>query len=91
MAILLNGIVMNFYFKKIFDFQLVTFLKGGFIPLILLQLVLVGVSYWLKYQLQLDSWYLLILGIAVYCVLYALVAYLFMNKSEKNIILNRSL
>lgn len=86
-AIALNNILMNFYYKKIFAFEVGHFFKNTMFRLFPVYGVLVFVCYQLVNFKIIYSWFHLIVCVLLYTILYVLVTYfLLMNTYEKSLI-----
>lgn len=88
-ALFINTIITNFYFIKVFQFQVILFFKDSFLS----QLVLIGllclVSYKFTKLVELDNWFNLMVCIIIFSLIYFPYYYfLLLNKSEKSIINN---
>lgn len=89
-AMFVNGIVMNIYFVKIFDFRPILFYKESLLPVVVCNGILTLAFWFLKKNIIMDSWYSLIGVIVVFTSTYGLLTYFFiLNTSEKQIVLNR--
>lgn len=83
-----NGIVMNFYYKKVLKTNMRIFWLGiikELVPMLLFTSLFVGVIK--GFSMSFGSWQELVFGIVVYAVLFAAVSYVFsMNQDEKRLI-----
>ncbi|MEC4050879.1 oligosaccharide flippase family protein [Flavobacterium sp. SUN046] len=86
----LNNLIMNLYYKKIFEFEIGKFFKNAIMKsLIVYGIVSLALAYLLS-LFQISTWLMLFLVIAAYAVIYLLITFfLLMNKSEKELILSR--
>ena len=86
----LNSIVMNFYYKKIFDFRILFFFKKALLKSIIIYSVFCLFLYYIIDKFLIDSWLMLFIGIAIYSILYIITTFfILMDKSEKSLIINR--
>lgn len=87
-SLLVGGLIMNWYFKKIFDFQILYFYKSVLLKQVIAYTPLVigflYVNQWIDYD-----WIKLIVTMASYVVLYGLLTYfVVMNAQEKQNVIN---
>lgn len=89
-AVFINSILMSFYYKKIFGFQIIHFFKMVlFKPLLLIIALCFSSSYILKY-FAISSWIQLIVGIVVFSIAYISFSYFFtLNSTSKSILFKR--
>lgn len=83
-AMILNSIIMSFYFVKIFDFKIVYFLKMVLTkPLIIFGSLSLVIYLGLK-EITVDTWFLFILCCTAYALVFLVLLYfLLMNSREK--------
>ena len=86
-AVALNSIIMNFYYKKIFDFRVSYFFKKTMFKLFPIYALLVFICYHLvNFSIE-YSWLHLLVCAILYTICYVLVTYfLLMNTYEKTLI-----
>lgn len=86
-AMAVNSLVMNFYYKKIFDFKIIYFFKKTLIiPLMVHGLLTTTALYVLK-EVQIDSWFYFMIYAIIYASIYIIITYfLLMNSYEKSLI-----
>lgn len=86
-AMALNNMIMNYYYKKIFDFQIGYFFKETLLKSVLTYGILTFIAYEILQFFSLDSWFKLALAAALYGISYLGLTYgLLMNPSEKALI-----
>lgn len=86
----LNSIIMNFYFKKIFDFKITHYMKNALLKPVIVYSIICMVGYNIIGLFALNSWMILFASISGYSVFYILITFfLLMDDSEKSLILNR--
>ena len=83
----INSIIMNFYYKKIFDFKILFFFSKAVIIPFGIFLVLTTVTYFLLKYVEIQNWFTLLLGIVIYTFIsLTAVFFIAMNDYEKNLI-----
>ena len=88
----INGLVMNVYFMKIFDFKPLLFIKESLINLIIVHSLLTILFFYIKSFFIIDTWASLIGFIFCFCMSYLILTYvLILNSSEKEVVTNRFL
>ena len=86
-AMFINTIITNVYFKSIFNFKIIFFFKEAFLKPTLFIFVFTIISYFLITQFVIESWLALIGFGTLYVIFYVLFYYLIiLNNFEKNII-----
>ncbi len=87
-GLLINSLVMLYYFKKVFKLTVGIFLKDTFLKPILVNIGLVVLVFWLLQEfVVIATWFALLIGISSYVSCYLLLAYLFiLSKEEKKIV-----
>lgn len=90
-AILVNSIIMNIYFKRIFDFKPLYFFKRCFFKLSMVYLVVTLMCYYLKSFYIINTWGLLIIEILIFIIVYVVVTYIFLLNSYERNLLKRKL
>lgn len=90
-AMALNSLIMNFYYKKIFGFRIFYFFKHAIFKSALVYLTVTGiVGYFLQF-VQINSWINLLLFIFLYSVIFAVISYfLLFNNFERQLVKNKS-
>ena len=89
-AILLNNIIMNFYYKRIFDFKIYYFFKMTLFKLGVITIALIVVFMFVKTIYIIETWLKLIIFILIYSVSYISLIYQFLlNKYEKKILIDK--
>ena len=88
-ALLVNSIITNIYFIKIFDFKIVLFFKKTFLSIILLLVLMIFVGSGINKLTTEISWLSLLLKGFILVIMYAGLSFLIvLNKDEKQIIHN---
>lgn len=86
-ALIIDSIVMNFYFVKIFKFDMFFFLKEALLKQLIVYGALTTVAHYTLGFLVIDSWFHISISVFIYSVIYILVSYLFlMNTYEKSLV-----
>ena len=86
-ALALNSILMNFYYKKIFDFKVCYFFKNTMLRLFPVYALLVFICYQLVNINIIYSWLHLLVCVFLYTITYVLATYfLLMNTYEKSLL-----
>jgi O-antigen/teichoic acid export membrane protein len=86
-AMALNNIIMNFYYRKIFDFQILYFVRATLLKPIIIYGSLCALSYFVLESFQISSWINLIVAILLYSIVFIATTYLLlMNTYEKSLI-----
>ena len=89
-AILLNGIIMSWYFYKIFGFHFYAFLKNTIFKIVVCVLPIVLLFSYLKSFWEIKSWFNLAVQIMFFTIIYLVTLLLIiMNPEEKKMILNK--
>ncbi|WP_194767564.1 oligosaccharide flippase family protein [Tamlana sp. I1] len=89
LAMAINSIIMNFYYRKKFDFKIFLFFKECLLSSLIVFIILTSVFYYVISKFNLNSWFSFVFGIVVYASLYLITTYYFlMNNYEKTLILN---
>jgi len=84
-ALILNSVVMNFYFIKIFEFEFVHFVKQTIFKQVLIYGLLAFTSFHILRHLTMNSWLSLCIFAGVYSLIYLLFSwFLVMNDYEKS-------
>ena len=80
------SVVMNFYYRKVFNFQISHFFKYALLKPIAVYTILCGLSYFILGNFLIDSWFKLITSIVLYSILFIITTYwLLMNAYEKSL------
>lgn len=87
-AMAINSILMNFYYKKIFDFRVSYFFRNTMLKIFPVYGLLVFICYQIvKFEIS-YSWFHLISSAFLYTLLYVFVSYfMLMNQYEKSLII----
>ncbi len=86
-AIFLNSLIMNIYYKIVFSFKPIMFFKNALLKLFLFHTALTLLFFYFKSFFIVDSWIVLALCIVSYFVFYVFITYFFlMNSSEKDML-----
>lgn len=89
LSVFINGIIMSFYFKKIFNFNIKLFFKKVFLKPILVNIVLVSVLLFMEQYYSNITWISFVISSSVFTILYILLNFIFVfNKTEKQLINN---
>jgi hypothetical protein len=89
-TMVLNNIIINFYYRKIFGFKILLFIKQTFLKSVPVYLLLLFLYHFIIKSLNINSWIMLVVGILIYFCGYLLTSYLFlMNEYEKTIFLKK--
>ncbi|HEY6143539.1 MAG TPA: oligosaccharide flippase family protein [Flavobacterium sp.] len=84
-AMVLNGVIMNSYFIKIFDFQPAYFFKEVLYKQVLVYGLLLSMCYYILQFINIGSWFIFLGISAVYLLLFVNLSYfLLMNEYEKS-------
>lgn len=87
LAMALNSIIMNFYYKKIFQFNILSFFSKVLLAPLLLYGTSVFACYLLLNNFNIDSWFLFITCAACYALIHICITYfILMNQYEKKLI-----
>jgi O-antigen/teichoic acid export membrane protein len=88
-AMFLNNILMNFYYKKIFNFQIGYFFKNTLLKPLLVFIPLTLLTYFLLDQFVITNWMLFLISTFIFGFLTLIISYFtIMNDYEKKIINN---
>jgi O-antigen/teichoic acid export membrane protein len=88
-ALLVNSIITNIYFIKIFDFKIVLFFKKTFFSIILLLVLMIFIGSGINKLTTEISWLSLLLKGVILAIMYVWLSFLIvLNKDEKQIIYN---
>lgn len=89
-AMIINGLVMNLYFMKIFNFKPFVFFRESLLKVFFYHTLLIIIFFYLKSFYVIQSWATLIGFITCFLITYFLVTYLLIfNDSEKEILLDK--
>lgn len=85
LSMVINGVIMNFYFKKIFDFNINLFYKEVMLKQLIIYGALILICLWMISYVDINSWFKILTIGTVYCLLFFIISYFFiMNTYEKS-------
>lgn len=85
LSMVINGIIMNLYFKKIFDFNIGLFYKEVFLKQFVVYGVLLLFCLYIVSCVSINTWFKIMIIGAVYSLLFFIISYFFiMNTYEKS-------
>ena len=88
-AMFLNIIIMNFYYKKTFDFKIIYFFKKTILLPLIVNGSLTLLTYYVIKPATIDNWFVFGLYIVFFGIIQVVLSYtLIMNTYEKSLILN---
>lgn len=76
-AMLINTVIINFYYKKIFGFNIYRFLNEVLFKQVLSILILIFIGNYLREKFNVHTWTELIIGISIFTFSYLMVNYMF--------------
>lgn len=86
-ALIINSFIMSIYYRKIFEFKILSFFYNVILKIVLPIAPLLFLFNFVKKKIPIIGWLDLIIYIVSFCVAYILVVYvLIMNKEEKNLL-----
>ena len=88
-AMFINSIVMTFYYKKIFGFKIIFFLKNTMAKPLIVNSFLTVITYLILKQTIIDSWFMFGIYTLIFGIIQVTLSYtILMNNYEKSLILN---
>jgi O-antigen/teichoic acid export membrane protein len=89
-ALVINSLLMAWYYNCVFDFNFIQFLINVIIKVIIVIIPIIGFFMYIKTIIPIQGWIDLLLYVFVFCMIYIAVLFLtVINKEEKNLFLNK--
>jgi O-antigen/teichoic acid export membrane protein len=83
----LNSLIMNFYYKRVFDFRIYYFFKFGILKSIIVYSIISGIAGCIIQYIQINSWLHLLFYILLYSIFFAVITFfILLNNYEKQLV-----